>query len=106
MVIAGVIAGVIFSDKGNQNVSPTSLYTGFKTIVTNQAKTKVPTQTSAPLPAIPVTSGYPDPTMYDDFGDTDIDMDYIKCRSRRNKGIIVSKMDYLSMQSISVIGRH
>lgn len=64
VIVAGVIAGVILSGKGNQSVW--------------SAITKVPNKTSAPHSAtsVPETSGYADPTIYDDFDNTAYDGRY------------------------------
>jgi hypothetical protein len=69
IVVGAVIAGVIFSGKGGQNVLPTSISAPIKTIFANPTATKAPnkTSTSSPATAVPVTSGYSDLTMYDDF---------------------------------------
>ncbi len=69
IIVAGVIAGVILSGRGSQNILPTSIPAPIKTIIANPTTTKVPykTITSLPITPVPVANGYADPTMYDNF---------------------------------------
>ena len=75
IAVGALIAGVILSGKGNQNVLPT------KTIFANPTATKASSnKTSTPHPATAISpaSGYSDPTIYDDFDNNAYDNSYNK----------------------------
>lgn len=73
LVVAGaVITGLVLSGGKGQTSLPTSISAPIKPIFSNPTATRIPQKTNTPRPAtaVPTGSGYSDPTMYDDFGNS------------------------------------
>jgi hypothetical protein len=70
-VVVVSIAGIALLAKFGQQMLSSSTSTPTQTLVPFSTSTKVPAKTSTPraVTLVPVTGGYADPTMYDDFDD-------------------------------------